>query len=123
MKALVFIALTAMSSLAMANGGGGGGGSSAPSSPTTQTSIIVNTSVINTSDGWDSESQQNLASNAGSFTSTNTVLQSVFASDALIMNTSTTGGASNPKYCLECWHVWFAHDNVSNGFDSKFCRH
>ncbi|MEY3264710.1 MAG: hypothetical protein RL717_2187, partial [Pseudomonadota bacterium] len=83
MKALVFIALTAMSSLAMANGGGsgggsgsgGGGGSSAPSSPTTQTSTIVNTAVINTSDGWDSKSQQNLASNAGSFTSTNTVLQ------------------------------------------------
>jgi len=86
MKTLVMIGLVAMSSIALANGGSGGG------SPTSQTSVIVNTSVMNTSDGSGSASEQNLASNAGTFTSSNTLSQTVNASDSLISNDSYRGG-------------------------------
>ena len=48
MKALVMIGLVTMTSMAMATVGGGGGGGS----PTSQTSVIVNTSVMNTVMEW-----------------------------------------------------------------------
>ncbi|MCE2872102.1 MAG: hypothetical protein LW714_12005 [Oxalobacteraceae bacterium] len=88
MKALVTVALITMSSLALANGGGGGGGSN----PTTQATFLVNTSVMNTSDGMNSASEQNLASNAGNFTSLNTKDQTVDAKDSYILNESKRGG-------------------------------
>jgi len=88
MKALVMIGLVAMSSIAMANGGGGGGGGN----PTTQTSVIMHTSVWNTSDGMGSASEQNLASNAGTFTSSNTRDQTVYATKSDIHNESNSGG-------------------------------
>ena len=65
MKALVMIGLVAMSSMAMATVGGGGGGGG----PTSQTTVTVHTSTINTSDGMGSASEQNFATNAGTFTS------------------------------------------------------
>ncbi|MEY3790097.1 MAG: hypothetical protein RLZ09_933 [Pseudomonadota bacterium] len=87
MKALVMIGLVTMTSMAMATVGGGGG------SPTSQTSVIVNTSVMNTSDGMGSASEQNLASNAGTFTSSNTQDQTVSASGfSTIVNDSSHGG-------------------------------
>jgi hypothetical protein len=88
MKALVMIGLVAMSSIALANGGGGGGGGN----PTTQTSVIMHTSVWNTSDGSGSASEQNLASNAGTFTNSNTLSQTVNAKHSLISNDSYSGG-------------------------------
>jgi len=52
----------------------------------------VNTSVMNTSDGMGSASEQNLASNAGTFTSSNTQDQTVNATNSSIWNDSSHGG-------------------------------
>ena len=86
MKALVMVGLVTMTSMAMATVGGGG------SDPTSQTSVIMHTSVWNTSDGMGSASEQNLASNAGTFTNSNTLSQTVNAKHSLISNDSYSGG-------------------------------
>jgi hypothetical protein len=52
----------------------------------------MHTSVSNTSDGSGSASEQNLASNAGTFTSSNTLSQTVNANHSLISNDSFGGG-------------------------------
>ena len=89
MKALVMIGLVAMCSSVLADDGGHG---SSGGNPTSQTSLIVNTSVQNTSDGSGSASEQNLASNAGTFTSSNTQDQTVNAANSNIWNDSSHGG-------------------------------
>ena len=64
MKSLVMIGLVAMSSIALANPGGGGnhgGGGGGGGGPTSQTTITVHTSTMNTSDGMGSASEQNFA--------------------------------------------------------------
>ena len=118
MKALVMVGLVTMTSMAMATVGGGGG------DPTSQTSVILHTSVWNTSDGMGSASEQNLASNAGTFTSSNTVDQTVNASRSHISNDSSHGGratqniASNAGgpglYTTTYQYAYIANSHVIN---------
>ena len=98
MKALVMVGLVTMSSIALANGGGGGGGGGG--NPTTQTSVIMHTSVWNTSDGSGSASEQNLASNAGTFTNSNTHLFRMTAT-AVVVQRKILLQMRVPRACIQ----------------------